>query len=209
MLLAAWNWIESHSQLVAAAVALLAFLVAISQAAFARAHNRTSVRPYLSLDKHTTQGAGFGGRALPALEITLRNAGLGPAVIVSASMSKNFGQYVPIREAETIKMCDELLKAPIPKAVTHELRRDMILAKDEKITLLGFESKTPEQGTALYESLRSFSFQAKIYYKSLHGELFLLDNCDKYSRNKRVLQIFGVVVSSHHRAELNAFGAQI
>ncbi|TAG78887.1 MAG: hypothetical protein EAZ24_02605 [Burkholderiales bacterium] len=206
---AIWCWVTQHPQLVSATIATLAFFVALWQLASARAHNRRTVRPLLSLEQVRTQNRDDDGNALPSFKIFLRNAGLGPAIIRYAEVSIKHGERRPFTNEVLTEVCDHLLPTPRPKVVTHELRRETVVAKDQSMTVLAFEANTAKEGASMFTSLDKFSFQTRIYYESVHGELFMLDNSDRYSRQRSIHRLFGWILSGEHRKTTAKFGSEL
>jgi hypothetical protein len=183
VLLEGWCWIQRNPQLVAAFVALLAFMVAISQAGFARAHNRHSVTPWLCFEFQLKQDRNADGEPIIDVTWTLRNAGLGPAIIKTACISKNRGKYEPIEQENLLKITADLGLDLNPVATT-ALGPGDLFAKDQSQVVLRLNATATSDIKRVKNWLSRTSIQVKVEYDSLHRETFLLDNTSDQLRQR-------------------------
>jgi hypothetical protein len=165
---AAVKWIGDNAAII---VALCAFGVAVYQAYATRRHNRLSVRPHLVVftERHNDNGKG-------KFAVTLRNSGLGPAIIRSYGALLH-DEPLSTRDGMVIKnTVSKVIGRDAPHVGFHRLVKGDSVAKDQEMTLLSiaFACPTPPEYQAVMKSLDRLS--AAIEYQSIYGEKFKYDS---------------------------------
>lgn len=173
------DWLASNAQ---ATISGLAFFVALTHAWYARSHNKQAVRPLLALKQRQSRNDSEG----LIFEISIRNVGLGPALIEAAQMSYSGARYVDISRESLDSFCDTVLKKPRPHMETHALSLGTAVAKDERIVLIGLKAQSTAEEDALIEALQGASFEFRIAYQTQYSETFILDTKRIGVRPKRV-----------------------
>jgi hypothetical protein len=149
---------------VAAAIAVCALGVSLWQGWLSRRHYRLSVLPHLDSIINTA-------RTLPVLGISIRNNGLGPAVIVA--------QWAYVDDEE-VKATDSAsyhaeMKRHRVQADTGYLEPGSVLAAGATHRILTYEPNqdpardSREVKTALFMKQSLFRFRLEIEYKSMYG----------------------------------------
>ncbi len=153
------DWIAFAS----AITAIVSLLIGVYQAYLMRRHNRLSVKPHLDLFMDCTESE---------FRLSVRNDGLGPALIISAKIKLNDARYDLFKSDEVNRLVEEL-------AIFNNLNINEI----NKTT---FRGKTSLRSGAELDFIK-FSYNANdsepkfashIEYESMYGERFVC-NSDK------------------------------
>ncbi|WP_144180454.1 MULTISPECIES: hypothetical protein [unclassified Pseudomonas] len=156
------DWWEPVLAVASGIVALCALGASLYQAYLSRLHNRLSVKPHLAL--HFEQRPGI-------YKIELRNDGIGPAIITSASLM-NRGAVVPGDGLALIANAVALV--PECKLVQTEFfKPDFVLPAGKEIAIATIEHNPIISD---FNAYLSGHLELNITYKSAYGEKFTFDS---------------------------------
>jgi hypothetical protein len=196
MLQDVWVWVEKNPQLVSAAIAFAAFLIAFSQFWFAREHNRRSVRPILNLTQ-TRTGLSEVSNGIKTFEVVVANAGLGPAIFDKAEISFGRGSFKLIDKSDLHNFANRLFPYDRKQTTVRHILPDEVIGKDKervlfKVTLISArndsdviqECDATMFASNINDSIHSLQF--RFTYRSMYGERFVQDNQHRSFAQKRL-----------------------
>jgi hypothetical protein len=141
----------------ATAIAVASLAVSVYEVRAGRRHSRLSVRPLLELQTSFHPGRTAG--------LQLVNAGLGPAVVTTTTLSLDGAPLGPLDEA-TVNQVREGLETIWPAAVT--FGAGGILATDYDRFLLVVEAYDPDDHAELFDLVRC-RLGLQVGYQSVYG----------------------------------------
>ena len=170
-LTAIYCWIGANA---AAIIALCALFVATYQVVATRRHNRLSVRPHIEVTPNRTLDT------LGRFAVTLRNNGLGPAIIESYEVTLD-DKPIPLAESSVAEgMIAGLIKKPLQQFSYFRILSNMAIAKDQEVVLLSitFGILSREEYDATIKLLDRLG--ARIKYRSMYREPFVYDSSERH-----------------------------
>lgn len=156
------HWWDSIPALASGVIALCALGVSLYQAYLSRLHNRLSVMPHLAL--HVEQSPG-------QYKIQLRNDGIGPAIITSASIM-NRGKLV---EGIGLPLIGNAI-ALVPGCTLLEsefFKPEFVLPADKEIAITTIQHNPIITD---FDAYLSGHLELTITYKSAYGEMLILES---------------------------------
>lgn len=156
-------------------ISVCAVVLTLASASATRKHNRLSVRPHMAT--FTTRGPDKDDSSVYVVAVTLRNCGLGPAIIRKFEVLLDGVPVAVEKPDDLFPIFDETIKAEkvVSKCNFAVLHPDHAMAKDEVVPVATVAIRPPFY-PEMEDDLQRFHL--RVTFESMYGESFCYDSRD-------------------------------